>query len=106
MKKILVRLDTDEYPSLFDRIVAYDARADEVISYGRVTAMKVRSLIQDAFLPGAFLISRTRWFGSKVRTLSWAKSAWWKPNKPSLVLSRFRLCSTRMAAAAVLLQPL
>jgi hypothetical protein len=34
MNKILVQLDTDEYPSLFDRIVAYDAGADEVIGYG------------------------------------------------------------------------
>ncbi|GFP29040.1 hypothetical protein HKBW3S33_02456, partial [Candidatus Hakubella thermalkaliphila] len=32
MKKVLVQLDSDRLPSLFDRIVAYDADIDVVLS--------------------------------------------------------------------------
>ena len=38
MKKLLLHLDTSPAPSVFDRVVAYDAGADEVLSYGGVTA--------------------------------------------------------------------
>ena len=38
MKKILLHLDADPHPSAFDRVVAYDAGADVVLSYGGVTA--------------------------------------------------------------------
>ena len=38
MKRLLLHLDTDPRPSAFDRIVAYDAGADAVLSYGGVTA--------------------------------------------------------------------
>src|SRR5262249_9637006 len=38
MKKLLLQLDPDRNPSAFDRIVAYDAGADEVLSYGGGTA--------------------------------------------------------------------
>ncbi|MFH5804096.1 methylene-tetrahydromethanopterin dehydrogenase N-terminal domain-containing protein [Alienimonas sp. DA493] len=37
MKRILLHLDADAQPSAFDRIVALDAGADEVLSYGGVT---------------------------------------------------------------------
>ena len=33
---ILIHLDTDACPSVFDRIVALDAGADDVMSYGGV----------------------------------------------------------------------
>ncbi len=35
-RKILVQLDADAQPSLFDRIVALDAGVDELLSYGQV----------------------------------------------------------------------
>ena len=38
MKKILLHLDVDPHPSAFDRVVAYDAGADAVLSYSGVTA--------------------------------------------------------------------
>ena len=38
MKRLLLHLDADPHPSAFDRIVALDAGADEVLSYGGVTA--------------------------------------------------------------------
>ena len=43
MKKLLLQLDPDRHPSAFDRIVAHDAGADEVLSYGGVTAVFLRS---------------------------------------------------------------
>lgn len=48
MKKLLLQLDPDRNPSAFDRIVAYDAGADEVLSYGGVTATDVAPLVHGA----------------------------------------------------------
>jgi hypothetical protein len=48
MKKLLLQLDPDRHPSSFDRIVAYDAGADEVLSYGGVTAGDVTPLVHGA----------------------------------------------------------
>ena len=48
MKKLLLQLDPDRNPSAFDRIVAYDAGADEVLSYGGVTAADVTPLVHGA----------------------------------------------------------
>jgi hypothetical protein len=49
MKKILIQLDSDKFASTFDCIVAHDAGADIVQSYGGVTPPDVRSLILSAF---------------------------------------------------------
>jgi hypothetical protein len=48
MKKLLLQLDPDRHPSAFDRIVAYDAGADEVLSYGDVAASDVAPLVHGA----------------------------------------------------------
>lgn len=48
MKTILIQLDTDPQPSTFDRVVALDAGADEVFSYGGVTPSQVESLVHGA----------------------------------------------------------
>ena len=45
MKKLLVQLDGDPHPSVFDRIVAHDAGADEVLSYGGVGPRDVMPLV-------------------------------------------------------------
>lgn len=45
MKKILIQLDTDKRPSVFDRIVAHDGGADEVFAYGGVEKDQIESLI-------------------------------------------------------------
>lgn len=44
-KKLLLQLDSSRLPSVFDRVVAYEAGADEVLSYGGVVAGDVRDLI-------------------------------------------------------------
>ena len=48
MKNILIQLDTDFLPSTFDRVVAIDAGADELFSYGDVTPDNVESLVHGA----------------------------------------------------------
>lgn len=45
MKKILIQLDTDTLPSTFDRVVAVDAGADELLSYGGITPDNVTGLV-------------------------------------------------------------
>lgn len=44
-RKILVHLDADTQPSLFDRIVAIDAGVEELISYGQVKKEQVKDLV-------------------------------------------------------------
>ena len=36
MKKLLIQLDSDKFPSSFDTITAYDAGADHVLAYGGI----------------------------------------------------------------------
>jgi hypothetical protein len=48
MKKVLLQLDPDKHPSAFDRIVAHDAGADAVLSYGGVTPADVTPLVHGA----------------------------------------------------------
>ena len=49
MKKILIQLDTDEHPSTFDAIVAYDADVDQLLRYGSIEPEAVKGLVQSAF---------------------------------------------------------
>lgn len=48
MKSILIQLDTDPLPSSFDRVVAVDAGAEELFSYGGVTPENVEGLVHGA----------------------------------------------------------
>jgi len=47
-RKILVQLDADAQASVFDRVVAVDAGADEVFSYGGVRPEHVQGLVHGA----------------------------------------------------------
>lgn len=47
-RKILIQLDSDAHPSVFDRVVAIDAGADEIFSYGGVKPEAVRDLVHGA----------------------------------------------------------
>src|SRR5256885_11485740 len=48
MRKLLLQLDTSPNPSVFDRVVAYDGGADEIMSCGGVTEENVRDLVHGA----------------------------------------------------------
>lgn len=62
-RKLLIQLDSDPHPSVFDRVVAYDAGADEVLSYGAVTPETVREKVHGAiFTRGPKDLHRTALF--------------------------------------------
>lgn len=48
MDNVLLQLDVDPDPSSFDRIVAHDAGADQVLAYGGVTPPDVEGLVHGA----------------------------------------------------------
>lgn len=48
MKKILIQFDTDALPSTFDRVVAIDAGAEELFSYGDISPVNVEGLVHGA----------------------------------------------------------
>lgn len=53
MRRLLLQLDADRHASAFDRIVAYDAGAEEVLSYGGVSEADVQSLVHGAIFTRA-----------------------------------------------------
>ncbi|MBY0458062.1 MAG: bifunctional NADP-dependent methylenetetrahydromethanopterin dehydrogenase/methylenetetrahydrofolate dehydrogenase, partial [Gemmataceae bacterium] len=60
---ILVQLDTDPLPSVFDRVVAVDAGAQHVFSYGGVTPQNVVPLVHGCiFTRGGKDLARTAVF--------------------------------------------
>ena len=67
MRKVLLQLDTDEYPSPFDAIVALDADVDVLLSHGGVKPGAARALAQDAFFTRGVDDLRTIavWVGGK-----------------------------------------
>lgn len=52
-RKILIQLDSDTHASVFDRVVAIDAGADEVFSYGGVKPEQVQTLVHGAIFTRA-----------------------------------------------------
>ena len=106
MRKLLVQLDSDRLPSLFDRIVAYDAGAEEVLSYGAVTESDVQGLVHGAmFTRGPKDLKSSALFigGSKVdeaeRLLVAAKASFFGPFRVSVLFDPNG--SNTTAAAAV-----
>ena len=62
-RKILIQLDSDPHPSVFDRVVAIDAGVDELFSYGGVRPEQVRDLVHGAiFTRGAKDLKNTALF--------------------------------------------
>src|SRR4051794_37269871 len=62
-RKILVQLDGDPQPSVFDRVVAVDAGVDELFSYGQVRREQVKDLIHGCiFTRGPKDLARTAVF--------------------------------------------
>jgi methylenetetrahydrofolate/methylenetetrahydromethanopterin dehydrogenase (NADP+) len=62
-RKILIQFDSDPQPSAFDRVVAIDAGADVLFSYGGVKPEQVRDLVHGAiFTRGPTDLKRTALF--------------------------------------------
>jgi methylenetetrahydrofolate/methylenetetrahydromethanopterin dehydrogenase (NADP+) len=109
MKKILIQLDSDTFASTFDTIVAYDAGADIVQSYGAVTPPDVRGLIQSAFFTRGIpeLKDLAAWIGGSdvamgEQLLAEARRAFFGPFKISLMLDSNGCNTTASTAAAKL----
>ncbi len=106
MRRLLVQLDGDRLPSAFDRIVAYDAGAEEVLSYGAVAEADVQGLVHGAiFTRGPKDLKNTALFigGSSMplaeRLLEAARKAFFGPFRVSVMLDPNG--SNTTAAAAV-----
>lgn len=111
MKKLLLQLDSSPHPSVFDRVVAFDAGADEVMSYGGVTPDTVRDLVHGAiFTRGPKHLNNTAIFigGSDMaqgeRLLSAVKKAFFGPLRVSVMLDSNGSNTTAVAAVAKMQQ--
>ena len=111
MKRILLHLDSSPAPSVFDRIVAIDAGADEVLSYGSVTRDAVRDLVHGAiFTRGPKDLHNTAIFigGTDMRAgeeiLAAVQKAFFGPLRVSSMLDSNGSNTTAVAAVAKLMQ--
>lgn len=105
MKRILVQLDTDAQPSVFDAVVAVDAGVDHLFRHGNVQPESVRDLVYGAmFTRGLKDLCNTAVFvgGSDLpraeRILAEARAAFFGPMRVSLMLDCGG-CNTTAAAA-------
>ena len=109
MRKLLLHLDSSPHPSAFDRIVAVDAGADDVFSYGAVTEDAVRDLVHGAiFTRGPKDLHNTAIFiggadmAAGERLLAAARKAFFGPMRVSLMLDSNGANTTAVAAVAKL----
>lgn len=105
MRKLLLQLDSSRLPSVFDQIVAYDAGADIVMSYGGVTEGDVRDLIHGCiFTRGPKDLKNTAvWIGGNnmsagEQLLAMAQDALFPPFSVSLMLDSNGSNTTAVAA--------
>src|SRR2546421_7488791 len=107
MRKLLLQLDSSRLPSVFDRVVAYDGGADEVMSYGGITEPDVRDLIHGCiFTRGPKDLKNTAVFvgGADIavgeQLLGAATKAMFKPFTVSAMLDSNGSNTTAVAAVA------
>ncbi len=111
MRKLLLQLDSSKLPSAFDRVVAYDAGADEVMSYGGITAAEVRDLVYGCiFTRGPKDLKHTAVFiggadmAAGEQVLAAATTAMFKPFTVSAMLDSNGSNTTAVAAVAKMRQ--
>jgi hypothetical protein len=105
MRKLLLQLDSSRLPSVFDQVVAYDAGADVVMSYGGITEGDVRDLIHGCiFTRGPKDLHNTAvWIGGNnmsagEQLLAMAQDALFAPYSVSLMLDSNGSNTTAVAA--------
>ncbi|HWD75133.1 MAG TPA: methylene-tetrahydromethanopterin dehydrogenase N-terminal domain-containing protein [Solirubrobacteraceae bacterium] len=108
MKKILIQLDTDEHPSSFDAIAAYDADVDVVLGFGQITPDTLAGVVQGAIFPrGPDGLANTAFWvgGSSVRqgeaVFEAARKLFFEPFSPSIMLDSDGSNTTAAAAVAL-----
>jgi hypothetical protein len=111
VRKLLLQLDSSPHPSVFDRVVAYDGGADDVMSYGGVTADAVRDLVHGCiFTRGPKDLKNTAIFigGTDMaegeRLLAAVRKAFFGPFSVSVMLDANGSNTTAVAAVRKLLQ--
>jgi methylenetetrahydrofolate/methylenetetrahydromethanopterin dehydrogenase (NADP+) len=109
MKKILIQLDSDKHASTFDAIVAHDAGADVVQSYGGVAPAEVRALVLSACFTRGIPDLRTlaAWIGGAdveagEQMLAEARKTFFGPFRISLMLDSNGCNTTASTAIAKL----
>jgi methylenetetrahydrofolate/methylenetetrahydromethanopterin dehydrogenase (NADP+) len=105
MRKLLLQLDSSRLPSVFDQVVAYDAGADAIMSYGGVTEGDVRDLIHGCiFTRGPKDLHNTAvWIGGTnmsagEQLLAMAQDALFAPFSISIMLDSNGSNTTAVAA--------
>ena len=105
MRKLLLQLDSSRLPSVFDQVVAYDAGADQIMTYGGVTEPDVRDLILGClFTRGPKDLHNTAvWIGGSnmaagEQLLAVAVDAMFAPFKVSVMLDSNGSNTTAVAA--------
>lgn len=103
--KLLIQLDADLQPSVFDRVVAIDADVDQVLAHGGVTLEQVESLVHGAiFTRGGGDLKRTAIFigGSDVASgeamLKRVADSFFGPMRVSVMLDANGANTTAVAA--------
>jgi methylenetetrahydrofolate/methylenetetrahydromethanopterin dehydrogenase (NADP+) len=111
VRKLLLQLDASPHPSVFDRVVAYDGGADEVLSYGGVTEAAVRDLVHGAiFTRGPKDLHDTAIFiggtdmAAGERLLDAVRATFFGPLRVSVMLDANGSNTTAAAAVAKLQQ--
>jgi hypothetical protein len=113
MRKLLLQLDSDRLPSVFDRVVAYDAAADEIMSYGGIVATDVRDLVygliftrgpKDLANSAVFVGGRDINVGDSILTA--AQEAFFGPFRVSILLDSNGSNTTAVAAVAKIMESL
>src|SRR5215831_20525694 len=108
MKKILIQLDTDQHPSPFDAIAAYDSDVDVVLGFGGITPENLDDVVQGAIFPrGPDGLANTAFWvgGSKVRdgeaVFKAARKLFFKPFNASIMLDSDGSNTTAATAVAL-----
>jgi methylenetetrahydrofolate/methylenetetrahydromethanopterin dehydrogenase (NADP+) len=111
VRKLLLQLDSSPHPSVFDRVVGFDGGADEVMSYGGVTAADVRDLVHGAiFTRGPKDLRNTAVFiggtdmSAGEQILAAVRKAFFGPLRVSVMLDSNGSNTTAVAAVVKLLQ--
>jgi hypothetical protein len=111
VKKLLLQLDTSPLPSVFDRVVAHDGGADDVMAYGGITPETVRDLVHGCiFTRGPKDLRHTAIFvggtdmAAGERLFAAARKAFFGPMRVSAMLDSNGSNTTAVAAVAKVVQ--
>jgi hypothetical protein len=111
VKKLILQLDTSPLASVFDRVVAHDGGADDVMAYGGITPDTVRDLVHGCiftrgpkdlrntaiFVGGTDMAAGEKLFGA-------VRKAFFGPMRVSVMLDSNGSNTTAVAAVAKVIQ--